>query len=62
MGEVVDDIIPAELLERVRGATGKADENFTYTREDGRQVKCWRCPMGETSASKGVVLVVDADI
>jgi FixJ family two-component response regulator len=62
MGEVVDDIIPVELLKRIHGATGKAEENFTYKLEDGRQVKCWRCPMGETSASKGVVLVVDAGV
>lgn len=62
LGEEAGDVIPAELQKWVRGATGQTDESITYRFENGRQAKCWRCPMGETSASKGVVLVVDANV
>jgi len=63
LGETASDVIPAELLECVCGkADRRPDEKFVYHFADGRQAKCWCCPMGETSQSKGVVLVIDADI
>jgi FixJ family two-component response regulator len=63
LGEVAGDVIPAELLSYVPGKNnGKQDEKLIYHLADGRQAKCWCCPMGEISSSKGVVLVIDADM
>jgi FixJ family two-component response regulator len=63
LGELAGDIIPTELLSCVLGEkNSKHDEKLTYRLADGRQAKCWCCPMGEISQSKGVVLVIDADI
>ena len=42
-------------------ANRKLERKLTYPLADGRQAKCWCCPMGESSQSKGVVLVIDAD-
>jgi len=39
----------------------KSEEKRICTLADGRQARCWCCPMGEISQSKGIVLVIDAD-
>jgi FixJ family two-component response regulator len=63
LGEVAGDVIPTELLSCVLGKkSSKHDEKLTYRFADGHKAKCWCCPMGEISLSKGVVLVIDADI
>jgi FixJ family two-component response regulator len=63
LGETASDIVPVELLDCARDETAhKLKEKLTYRLADGRQAKCWCCPMGEISLSKGVVLVIDADI
>jgi nitrogen fixation/metabolism regulation signal transduction histidine kinase len=63
LGETASDVIPPELLScALGGQDSKQDEKLTYHIADGRQAKCWCCPMGEISQSKGVVLVIDADI
>jgi FixJ family two-component response regulator len=63
LGEAASDVIPSELLIcALGGKNSEANEKLTYRLADGRQAKCWRCPMGEISQSKGVVLVIDADI
>jgi FixJ family two-component response regulator len=63
LGEVAGDVIPEELLKCVPAETNnKHNEKHTYLLADGRQAKCWCCPMGEISSSRGVVLVIDADI
>ena len=63
LGETAGEVIPAELLSCVlEEKNGKHDGILTYHLADGRQAKCWCCPMGETSQSKGVVFVIDADI
>ena len=63
LGEVASDVIPAELLSCVVGDGNRAhDEKMSFRFADGRQAKCWCCPMGETSQSKGIVLVIDADM
>ncbi len=63
LGEDAVDVIPAELLTCVLGGENSPHNvKLTYNQADGRQAKCWCCPMGEISISKGVVLVIDADI
>jgi nitrogen fixation/metabolism regulation signal transduction histidine kinase len=63
LGEAASEVIPVELLSCVIGdAKRKLEQKLTYRLADGRQAKCWCCPMGETSQSKGVVFVIDADI
>ncbi|MFZ2161754.1 MAG: response regulator [Sideroxyarcus sp.] len=63
LGETASDVIPAELLGCYCGeAARKPEEKLTYRLADGREAKCWCGPMGEISQSKGVVLVIDADI
>jgi nitrogen fixation/metabolism regulation signal transduction histidine kinase len=63
LGEIAGDVIPTELLTCILGGgNSKQDEKLSYRLADGREAKCWCCPMGETSLSKGVVLVIDADI
>jgi response regulator RpfG family c-di-GMP phosphodiesterase len=63
LGEMASDVIPADLL-----AFASSDEKSISLAQhlcqlaDGREVKCWCCPMGESSSSRGVVLVVDADL
>jgi hypothetical protein len=62
LGEVAGDVIPAELLICVLGGENDThSDKLMYSFADGRQAKCWCCPMGEISISKGVVLVIDAD-
>jgi FixJ family two-component response regulator len=63
LGEIATDVIPAEFLTCVLGTeSGNHNEKLVCQLGDGRQASCWCCPMGETSLSKGVVLVIDADI
>lgn len=63
LGEAASDVVPAELLNCVLGEDrGKHEEKLAYCLADGREAKCWCCPMGESSHSRGVVLVIDADI
>lgn len=62
LGEMAADVIPAELLSCVLGKESEDSvEKLTYQLADGRKMKCWCCPMGEISQSKGMVLVIDAD-
>lgn len=62
LGEAAADVIPAELLSVVLGDEKlKQVVQLPLQLADGRRVKCWCCPMGESSSSKGVVLVVDVD-
>jgi len=62
LGEVAADIFPAELMSYVSGEEcRKSEEKRICTLADGRQARCWCCPMGEISQSKGIVLVIDAD-
>jgi response regulator RpfG family c-di-GMP phosphodiesterase len=61
LGEAAADVIPAELLAfALSDDTQVAPHPFQFA--DGREVKCWCCPMGESSSSRGVILVVDADL
>jgi FixJ family two-component response regulator len=63
LGEVASEVIPVELLSCVlAGENSKHDEKLAYRFANGRQAKCWCCPMGESSQAKGMVLVIDADI
>ena len=63
LGEIASEVVPAELLSCVLGEeNGKHGEKLSYHFADGREAKCWCCPMGESSQSRGVVLVIDADI
>jgi response regulator RpfG family c-di-GMP phosphodiesterase len=63
LGEAACDVIPTELLSCVLGGDGDThNEKLSCRLADGRQAKSWYCPMGETSLSKGIVLVIDADI
>jgi response regulator RpfG family c-di-GMP phosphodiesterase len=63
LGEMAAGVIPAELLNCVSGdKCRKFEERLAYRLANGRQANCWCCPMGELSSSKGVVLVVDADL
>jgi FixJ family two-component response regulator len=60
LGEVAADVVPADLL-ALSGEKLKQVVQHPYPLVDGRIVKCWCCPMGESSPSKGIVLVIDAD-
>jgi nitrogen fixation/metabolism regulation signal transduction histidine kinase len=61
LGEAAADVVPADLL-ALSGEKLKQTIQRPHQLADGRVVKCWCCPMGESSPSKGVVLVVDADV
>jgi len=63
LGELAGDVVPAELLGCLseKGCL-RPDEKVFCSLADGRQFNHWCCPMGENSASKGVILVIDADI
>ncbi|MBI4808078.1 MAG: response regulator [Nitrosomonadales bacterium] len=59
LGETAAEVIPAEL----QGCTcRKPGEKFRFRLADGREVDCWCSTMGENSPSRGVVLVIDADV
>ncbi|BCK87881.1 regulator of RpoS [Sideroxyarcus emersonii] len=61
LGEAAVDIIPSELLLCVVGeGCRKLQEKIQLSNRV--QANCWCCPMGESSASKGIVLVIEADI
>jgi len=63
LGETASEVIPVELLSCVLDEkSGGHDGILNYQLAGGRQAKCWCCPMGESSQSKGLVLVIDADI
>lgn len=63
LGEIAQDVIPADLLQCVLGHGGhKQREKLEYRLAEGRIVNYWCFPMGENSLSKGVVLVIDADM
>jgi len=61
LGEMVNEVIPEELLSCV--ATGKytKQEGNKLCLTDGREFKCWYNPMGEISTSKGMVLACTPD-
>jgi FixJ family two-component response regulator len=59
LGEMASDVLPADLLSCK--VDGEKQERLRYKLADGRDVNCWRCPMGEKSLSRGEVLVIDAD-
>jgi len=62
LGEAAEDVIPAPLLSSVLNEMHcKTARQLTCQLTDGREVKCWISPMGERSASRGIVLVVDAE-
>lgn len=62
LGEMAADVIPSDLLSCMVGqARSDRREKLKYKLANGREVNCWRCPMGEQSLSKGEVLVIDAD-
>ena len=63
LGEDAVEIIPAELLRCVSSEdSAKFKGKLPFHLTDGRQVNCWCYPMGEISSSKGVVIVIDADL
>lgn len=62
LGETAAEVIPADLLSCVTDEKKYKDAGkLVFCQEDGQQLGYWCCPMGETSNSKGVVLVIDAD-
>lgn len=62
LGEAARDIIPAELLHCDSGEESrKHGKKYDYHLADGRRASCWCSPMGEISASKGMVLVIVAE-
>jgi len=62
LGETASDVIPSELLSCISvDKHHKGEARVIYHLADGRQAHCWCSPMGESSSSKGVVLVIDAD-
>ena len=61
LGEAASDVIPTALLTFALNDE-KQVACCPYQLADGREVKCWCCPMGESSSSKGIVLVLDADL
>lgn len=61
LGEAASDVIPAQML-ALANRVEKQVTQRTCQLADGREVKCWCCPMGESSSSKGVVLVIDSDL
>jgi FixJ family two-component response regulator len=63
LGEEAVDVIPADLLSCVYSEEcGKFEGRIPFRLADKRQIHCWCYPMGEVSSSKGVVLVIDADL
>ena len=61
LGEDAVDVLPNELLScAMDEECRKLKEKFQLS--DGRQATCWCCPTGEKSSSKGVVVVIDADV
>ncbi|OIR17228.1 hydrogenase transcriptional regulatory protein hupR1 [mine drainage metagenome] len=61
LGEAAVDIIPSELLICAVGE-GCRKLQKKIRLGQGVMANCWCCPMGESSASKGIVLVIEADI
>jgi response regulator RpfG family c-di-GMP phosphodiesterase len=61
LGEAACDVIPADLLVFASGDDKQVIQR-SFQLADGREVKCWCCPMGESSSSRGVVLVIDAGL
>lgn len=59
LGEMASDVIPADLLSCL--VDREKQQRLRYKLADGREVNCWRCPMGEKSLSRGEVLVIDAE-
>jgi FixJ family two-component response regulator len=59
LGETAAEVIPAELQSC---ACRQPGEKIRFRLADGREADCWCSPMGENSPSRGVVLVIDADI
>lgn len=63
LGEVAENVIPPDMLNCMNDEDGRTLDGKTRHRlPDGRTAKCWWSPMGELSSSKGVVLVVAADL
>jgi len=62
LGEAAAEVLPAPLLSSVLNQMCcNKTLQFSCPLADGREVKCWISPMGEHSASRGVVLVIDAE-
>ncbi|MDO8991304.1 MAG: response regulator [Sideroxyarcus sp.] len=63
LGEMASEVIPSELLNCVYDGDTcrKYEDKVVYRLPNGRQVHCWCSPMGEISASKGIVLVIVTD-
>ncbi|OGS91668.1 MAG: histidine kinase [Gallionellales bacterium GWA2_60_18] len=63
LGEAAGEVIPAELLDCIAGEKcSKFGEKQPYRLTNGKPADCWCCPMGESSPSKGAVLVINADV
>ncbi|MBI5891036.1 MAG: response regulator [Nitrosomonadales bacterium] len=63
LGEASGDVIPAALLNCITAENcRKFGSKHQCILADGKQANCWCSPMGEISSSKGVVLVIDADM
>lgn len=63
LGEAASDVLPAELLNCVSGKEcRKSDEKQPCWLDNGKAANYWCCPMGEASPSKGLVLVINADV
>jgi len=58
LGEAVDTVIPAELLD-CAFIGGSKQEGKSSCLVDGQEVNCWSSTMGELTQSKGKVLVFD---
>jgi len=61
LGEMANDILPAELLSVMAAGKCASGEVKKMQLADGRTMHCWCSQMGELSRSKGVVLVIDAE-
>lgn len=63
LGEQASEVIPTALLNCIVGkGSGKAEGKHQCTLANGKLANCWCSPMGEISSSKGMVLVIDADM
>ena len=61
LGEMANDVMPAELLEYIRVEECIAGVGKKIQQADGNFFHCWCSTMGAISHSKGVVLVIDAE-
>lgn len=60
LGEMAGNIMPTELLHFIKAKKYSMSEEKELQLADGSVLHCWRSPMGVTSHSRGVVLVIMA--